>query len=89
MTVKKAIAILDWIIANKNKTNRELYEPELKNAQYDLGTRLYEMLLGISKTDIHNLETARKQLVPECKHPKRMHDICKGQKYCMACNTDL
>lgn len=89
MTIKKATAILDWIIANKTKTNKELYEPELKNVQYDLGTRLYEMLLSLSKTDIHNLETVRKQLVPECEHPKKMHDICKGQKYCMACNTDL
>lgn len=26
---------------------------------------------------------------PKCKHPKKMQDICKGQRYCMNCNEDL
>jgi hypothetical protein len=89
MTTKKAIVILDWIIANKTKTNKELFEPELLNTQPDLSTDLYRTLLNVSKTDIYNLETVRKQLIPECKHPTKMHDICEGQKYCMACNMDL
>ncbi len=89
MTVKKAIAVLDWIIANKTKINKELFEPELLNGKFDLETKLFQTLLSVSKTDICNLETVRKQLIPECKHPKKMHDTCEGQKYCMACNMDL
>ncbi len=89
MTVKKAITILDWLIANKTKTNKELFEPEILNGEFDLVTKLFQTLLRVSKTDICNLETVRKQLIPECKHPKKMHDVCKGQKYCMACNMDL
>jgi hypothetical protein len=26
---------------------------------------------------------------PKCRHPKKMRDKCKGQLYCMQCNTDL
>ena len=38
---------------------------------------------------IANLDLIRKELVPNCKHPKKMHDTCQGQKYCMTCNMDL
>ncbi|HET6457665.1 MAG TPA: hypothetical protein VFG24_02155 [Nitrosopumilaceae archaeon] len=35
------------------------------------------------------LKILRKEIAPNCKHPKKMHDTCKGQKYCMNCNMDL
>jgi len=89
MTVKKAIEILDWILNNKTKTIEEFYKPNIIDSKYDLSENLYRTLLEIAKTDVYNLEVVKKQLVPDCKHPKKMHDICEGQKYCMACNMDL
>jgi len=89
MTVKKAIEILDWILNNKTKTIEEFYKPNIIDSKYDLSENLYRTLLEIAKTDVYNLEVVKKQLVPDCKHPPEMHDVCKGQKYCMACNMDL
>lgn len=89
MTVKKAIEILDWILNNKTKTIEEFYKPNIIDSKYDLSENLYRTLLEIAKTDVYNLEVVKKQLVPDCKHPPEMRDICEGQKYCMACNMDL
>ena len=90
MTVKKSIEILSWIIDNKTKTVKEFYEPELLRAKYDLCADLYRTLLKVTETDIHNLEALKEQLVPNCKHPKKMRDRTHhGQLYCMNCNLDL
>ena len=89
MTVKKAIEILDWIVNNKAKTIEEFYKPNIISSKHDLSEKLYRTLLHIGETDIYNLEVVKKQLVPDCTHPQEMHDICGGQKYCMACNMDL
>ena len=89
MTIQKAIQILDWILNNKTKTIEEFYKPNIIDSKYDLSENLYRTLLEIAKTDVYNLEVVKKQLVPDCKHPKRMQDICGGQKYCMNCNMDL
>jgi len=89
MTVKKAIEILDWILNNKTKTIEEFYKPNIIDSKYDLSENLYRTLLEIAKTDVYNIQVVKKQLVPDCKHPPEMHDICEGQKYCMNCNMDL
>ena len=89
MTVKKAIEIVDWIINNKTKTIEEFYKPGIIDAKFDLSENLYRTLLKVAETDIYNLQVVKEQLVPDCKHPRKMHDICGGQKYCMNCNMDL
>ena len=89
MTLKKAIEILDWMLNNKTKTIEEFYKPNIIDSKYDLSENLYRTLLMVAETDVYNLEVVKKQLVPDCKHPNKMHDICEGQKYCMACNMDL
>ena len=85
MTVKKAIEILDWVLSNKTKTIEEFYKPNIINSKFDLSENLYRTLLMIAESDIYNLEVLKKQLVPDCKHPPEMHDMCGGQKYCMDC----
>jgi len=90
MTVKKAINILSWVLDNKTKTVKEFYEPELLRAKYDLSADLYRTLLKVTETDIHNLEALKEQLVPNCRHPKKMRDKTPdGQWYYMNCNLDL
>lgn len=90
MTVKKAIEIIEWILNNKTKTVKEFYEPEILKAKYEIGANLYRTLLQVTETDIHNLQAVKEQLVPNCKHPKKMRDRApNGQWYCMNCNLDL
>ena len=91
MTVKKAIEILDWILKNKTKTVEEFYKPNILHSKFDLSENLYRTLLMIAESDIYSLEALKKQLVPDCKHPKEDIDLDPTTKkpYCMACNLDL
>ena len=42
------------------------------------------------RKDIENLKLVLKELVPNCKHPKKMRDGGPdGVAYCMNCNMDL
>ncbi len=47
--------------------------------------------LGKSHEDnVQVLKVIKKELVPNCKHPKKMRDESpNGQWYCMNCNFDL
>ena len=84
MTLKKGIKILDWWIKNREEKIKELEtdfnfnDPEIP-----------KILLDNEKTIIENLKLIRKEIVPNCKHPKNMRDTCKGVVYCMNCNLDL
>lgn len=82
MTVPKAIKILDWWIAQKQKAIKESCS-DGKNSE------VMTMLNDSENTAISNLKLIREQLIPNYKHPKKMQDICVGVKYCMDCNTDL
>jgi hypothetical protein len=87
MTVKKAIKMVDWWINQKKKAIENL-EKEWKftNDSHGVGKTILES----EKTVIYNLEQIRKELVPKCKHPKKMRDrTANGQWYCMNCNSDL
>ncbi len=48
-----------------------------------------ELIEKSSETINSNLEQIKKELVPDCTHPKEMMDNCAGQWYCMSCNLDL
>jgi mRNA-degrading endonuclease YafQ of YafQ-DinJ toxin-antitoxin module len=44
----------------------------------------------MKKRDIEIFIKIKKELVPNCKHPKKMRDkTLNGQWYCMNCNSDL
>lgn len=87
MTVKKAIKILDWWIDHK-KTAMEKFQEEWKNSDDAYGVE--KALMDSDKRILENLELIRKELVPNCKHPKKMRDKGPdGAWYCMNCNSDL
>ncbi len=88
MTVKKAIQIIDWWIGHKKKIMEDLRK-EWNYNTFEEATGIVKVIFDFDKTTIANLQAIREQLVPKCKHPKKMHDVCKGQKYCMNCNMDL
>lgn len=89
MTVKKAIEILDWWINHKKQSMEQLRQ-EWNFDDYDKATGIAQILLESDRVTISNLEKVRTQLVPNCKHPKKMRDrLSDGQWYCMNCNLDL
>jgi hypothetical protein len=87
MTVKKAIKIIDWWI-NHKKTSITTFQEKWKNSKDKYGVE--KSLIDADKSVIKNLELIRKELVPNCKHLKKMKDkTADGQWYCMNCNSDL
>ena len=87
MTVKKAIKMLDWWIDQRTKATEEFK----KNWDYKTEVEdVAKAMLSYDETVISNLERIRAELVPKCRHPKKMIDtLPNGQKYCMNCNFDL
>ena len=87
VTVQKAIKIIDWWIEHK-KTTMGDFKEKWKDSDDTYGVE--KALMDSDKTIIENLELIRKELVPNCKHPKKMRDrTSNGQWYCMDCNFDL
>ncbi len=83
MTVKKAIKILDWWINQKEEKIKEIPNFNFKD------TEIEKTLFDNEKAIIKNLELIKKELVPNCKHPKNMRDKCGNVEYCMNCNLDI
>ena len=89
MTVKKALQLTDWFLQNNTNLRKGLLDPEMPWNGDNLLKKLSITLVDMLDRDSKVLRSIRHELVGNCKHPKKMHDICKGQKYCMACNMDL
>ena len=84
MTVPKALKILDWWIERRENSLKKLQEIIIFS-----DGEITKALVNCDKMVIHNLKLIKKEIVPNCKHPKKMQDTCDGQKYCMSCNWDL
>lgn len=94
MTVKKAIQIIDLWIEDREEKVKVISAKIIKESAIESDTdvkftKIYNTLLENEKTLIENLQQIRKEIVPNCKHPKNMRDRCKGVIYCMNCNLDL
>jgi hypothetical protein len=86
MTVKNAIQILDWWIEQKKLGMDKLK----KDWNYSDDDGIAKTLLDVDSTILENLQLIRNELVPKCKHTKKMIDrMSNGQQYCMNCNFDL
>jgi hypothetical protein len=91
MTIQKTIKILDYLITKRIERKTDFLDAKHSWNQNG-GEILKDTILTISncmEDEINSLQMVRKQLVSDCKHPKKMHDICEGRKYCMTCNMDL
>jgi len=88
MTVKKAIEILEWWITHKKQSMEQLKQEW--NYDADKATEVAKALIKSEEIALYNLEKIKAELVPNCKHPKKMRDRAPdGQWYCMNCNLDL
>lgn len=88
MTVKKAIKICDYLIEAHVRNSGNIRE---KVKDWDSNLKG----LGIVIAEVHEdvakcIFAIKKNLIPNCKHPKKMQDMTPGgQRYCMNCNSDL
>lgn len=84
MTLLKAVKLLDWWIQRRENSLKKLQETIIFS-----DAEITKVLVDSDKMIIHNLKQIKKEITPNCKHPKKMQDTCGDQKYCMACNWDL
>ncbi len=91
MSVKKALLMIDFLIEYETKMQNGMADP---TKSWNVGT---ENIQDLAKTlsDSHGdsvriLNDIKKELIPNCKHPKKMRDkTTDGQWYCMNCNFDV
>ncbi len=96
MTVKSLQAI-DMLLENKKKVRTGILDPnESWNKHDDMVKDLANFTAERLQVDVEWLQAIKNQLLPEqhrtkiiCRHPKKDHDMCGDQKYCMACNANL
>jgi len=92
MTIQKTINILDYLITNRIERKTDFLDAKHSWNQKD-GQILKDIILMISgcmQDEINSLQVVRKQLVSDCKHPKKFRDIDPdGKPYCVGCNLDL
>ncbi|MHA7648068.1 hypothetical protein [Nitrosopumilus sp. S4] len=91
MTIKKAIKILDWFIELQKNRSEGFADPQkLWNQNHDFMRDFAKSLSDSIQNEVEILQILRKELVPNCKHPKKMQDMdSNGNRYCMNCNMDL
>lgn len=91
MTVKKALKLLDFLIEYETKMHNGMSDPSKSwNIREDSFSKLAKTLSDCHKDNIRVLTIIKKELIPHCKHPKKMRDkTADGQRHCMNCNFDL
>lgn len=90
MTVKKALEMLDFLIQYEKKMQDAMADPTKSwNVGADNIKNLAMSLSDSHQDNVRILNVIKKELVPNCKHPKKMRDkTSDGQLYCMNCNED-
>ncbi|MEM2159730.1 MAG: hypothetical protein QXN55_02100 [Candidatus Nitrosotenuis sp.] len=90
MTIRKAVQLTDWFLERNTEFSKGLLNPEASwRKDNDLARKMTSVLAEVTERESKILREIRKELIGNCRHPKKMHDICEGQKYCMKCNMDL
>ena len=90
MTLKKAVDIIDFTIKRKLEIREGFIDPQKPWNMGDVNISGITMELGrILGDDVEILKLIRSQMIPKCKHPKKMRDHDGNGWYCMNCNWDL
>lgn len=91
MTVKRAITLIDFLIEFEEKMQKIMVDPAHPwNYSFDCVKDLANTLAKSHEDNIRILNIIKKELVPNCKHPKKMRDKSPdGKWYCLNCNSDI
>ncbi len=90
LTLKKAVEIIDYTIKRKLEIREGFIDPQKSWNMGETNISGITMELGrILSEYVEILKLIRSQMVPKCKHPKKMRDHDGKGWYCMNCNWDL
>ncbi len=91
MTLQKAIKILDFLIEQQIIYKKDMIDPKKPwNQNFDCLKELAKIMATNAEHDVIILEEIKKQIIPKCKHPKKMQTRDSNRNlYCMNCNWDL
>ena len=91
MVTKKALQLLEFLIVYETRMHNAMADPSKSwNIENDSIKKLAGTLSDCHKENLEVLNLLKKELLPNCKHPKKMRDkTVNGQWYCMNCNLDL
>ena len=83
--------MIDFLIEYETRMYTGMSDPVKSwNIGDDSISKLAKTLSDCHKDNVRVLNIIKKELVPKCKHPKKMRDkTVDGQEYCMNCNYDL
>ena len=87
MDLKRAIEVCDHLIEIHLKNSHNMRE-KVK----DWTDRPKDLAITIAETSefvAESVSLIKENIQTNCKHPKKMIDVCEGQKYCMKCNMDM
>lgn len=88
MTTKKSVKIVEMLHEKKTSLKEDLEKPE-NNWGDGIVAGLIQTELSSLTNEIEWLKILKKEIAPNCKHPKKYLDRIKDQWYCMNCNLDL
>ena len=85
--IGEAIEICDYLIEAHLRNSAGIRDKvkDWHHAPKDLGMVIAEVHEDVAKC----IFAIKKRIQPNCKHPKKMRDKCKGVEYCMECNSDI
>ena len=85
--IGEAIKICDHLIEShlRNSTGIRNKVKDWTGETKELGIVIAEVHEDVAKC----IFAIKKRIQPNCKHPKKMRDKCKGVEYCMECNSDI
>jgi len=87
MSVKIAIEIIDKLIEGHLRCSKSMRE---KTKDWtDQPGNLARAIAEVQEDIVKALIVIKKNIQPNCKHPKKMRDGKPGERYCMNCNLDM
>ena len=91
MTVNNALKILDEYTKKKDQMKKDLLDRNMPWNHGDVSLYSFSKELAqVMDTDLVILNAIKKQIKPNCHHPKKLHDKdSDGNLYCMGCNQNL
>lgn len=92
MANQKTSQILDCLIKKKIERRSDFLDSghSWNQGNEKILKDVISIISGLMQDEIDSLQIVRKQLVPDCKHPKKLRDIDPdGMPYCTGCNQDL
>lgn len=91
MTTQKAVKIIDYTIQKKIQQKEGYIDPKKSWNYGEVNLSVIsEQIARMINDDVTILKFIRAQILPKCKHPKKMRDRDgNGNWYCMNCNYDL